>query len=147
VNAEMNRAKRFGKEAMVEKIMGVYEALGLMRVARKQWLEKRLPTRYYQADKFFWKNFDTATATNMGRIFVPEEYRSLVSYMVAYAPVMTPSIGLAVLGDHDRVTFGLRFGASVLSEEQGQELLSAFCRRLGSPRLEKQPLALPPKAA
>jgi hypothetical protein len=104
-----------------------------------------VPTRFYQPDKFFWKNFDTATCTNMGRIPVPDEVRHLLAYMVAYPPVMTPSVGLAVLGDTDRVTFGFRWGASVLGEEQGQELLSAFCRRLGSPRLEK--LALPPRAA
>ena len=50
----------------------------------------------------------------------------------AFAPVISPSVSLAILGYRDRLHFGLRFGCAVLSPEKGARLLRLFIARLRS---------------
>jgi hypothetical protein len=130
VHGEMARAKRFGTGKVVQRIMELYERLGLLRFARRKWLGSRLPARYEGPEKFFWRNFDTAIATNLGRLEVPAPYSAWVESVHGWAPVVSPAASLSVLGYGPRVGFGVRVGASVMDEAGARRLLAAFVAEL-----------------
>jgi hypothetical protein len=140
VHGQMAKAKRYQLEDTVEVIMHFFERLGLLGLARKNWLKTRTPSRFLVADTFFWKNLDTALVTNLGKIPAPEPYSRWVAEMYGFAPVVSPTVGLAILGFGDRIFLGLRAGDSVLDEREASRLLDRLTERLRPPRAgEAQP--------
>ncbi len=132
IHTEMTRAKRYGTGEIVRIIVSFFENTGLLRIARKAWLKHRLPARYLGPEKYFWRNFDTAVVTNLGRFFVPTPYAGWVAEIHGFAPIISPGVSLSLIGIDDRILVALRLGSSVLSEDDGRQLLELFKTKLRS---------------